>query len=161
MSTSFIAPKTGQYLVRHTSSRCNLHLRLLSTASLVCPLSGWTVVNSSLRADALQVRLNFALAVKLKEIRMRTFTALAVAVASVAIAGVSLSVSSQPTPQTIEQCAAVLPKGENFTFTVSGSIDTTGPAPKLTGEMSLSDGTQRDRANEGRAFGECIARFFK
>jgi hypothetical protein len=92
---------------------------------------------------------------------MRTLIAIAIAATGIAVAIISTAVASQPVPSTIEQCAGLLPQGKNYKFEVTGSVDTTGSAPKLSGEMSVSDGTQVDRTAESAAFGECIARLIK
>lgn len=92
---------------------------------------------------------------------MRTLIAIAIAATGIAVAIISTAVASQPGASTIEQCAGLLPHGKTYTFEVSGSVDTTGSAPELSGEMSVSDGTQVDRTAESAAFGECIAKLIK
>lgn len=92
---------------------------------------------------------------------MRTFTAIAIAATGIAIATLSTATASQPGPSTIEGCAALLPKGKTYVFEISGSVDTTGDAPKLSGEIIVSDGTELDRTEESAAFGQCIAKLIK
>lgn len=92
---------------------------------------------------------------------MRILTAVAIAATGIAVAVVSTAIASQPGPSTIEQCAALLPQGRTYTFEIAGNIDTTGKAPKLSGEMSVSDGTHEDLTAESAAFGECLARLIR
>jgi hypothetical protein len=92
---------------------------------------------------------------------MRTFVAITTAVVGVAVAIISTAIASGAASGTIEQCAALLPQGKTYTFEVSGSVDTTGSKPKLTGEMSVSDGTETDRTAESAAFAQCIAKLIK
>jgi hypothetical protein len=92
---------------------------------------------------------------------MRTLIATAIAATGIAVAIVSTAIASQPGPSTIEGCAALLPQGKTYTFEVTGSVDTTGSAPKLSGEISVSDGTEVDQSAESAAFGQCIAKLIK
>lgn len=87
---------------------------------------------------------------------MRVLVVAGLAVMGIAVAIVSNAIASQPAPSTIEGCAALLPPGKTYTFEIAGSIDTTGPAPKLSGEMTVSDGTEQESA-ETAAFGQCMA----
>ena len=80
-------------------------------------------------------------------------------IAAVAIASTGFASSDRRV--TIEQCASLLPAGKVYTFEVTGTVDTKGAAPKLSGEMSVSDGTTVDRRNESAAFGQCIARLIR
>ncbi len=92
---------------------------------------------------------------------MRTMIAMAIAATGITVAIISAAVASQSGPSTIERCAALLPQGKNYTFELTGSVDTTGSAPKLSGQMSVSDGTQVDRTTESAAFGMCIAKLIR
>jgi len=94
---------------------------------------------------------------------MRTSIAFAIAGAGLATAVVSTGMATEPRPttSTIEQCAALLPQGKTYTFQVTGTVDTTGSTPKLSGEMSVSDGTHDDSSAASAAFGECIGRLIK
>ncbi len=92
---------------------------------------------------------------------MRILIATAIAATGIVVAVISTAIASQPGPSTIEQCAGLLPQGKAYTFEVTGNIDTTGSAPKLSGEMSVSDGTEVDRTAESAAFGQCIAKLIK
>jgi hypothetical protein len=92
---------------------------------------------------------------------MKKLVALSTAAAVLTTAIVSAAVASQNTRATLQQCASLLPAGKVYTFEVSGNVDTTGKAPKLSGEMSVSDGTQVDRSHENAAFGQCVAKLLK
>ena len=92
---------------------------------------------------------------------MRTALCLAVAACSVFAAVGSTAVANQAERRTLEQCAALLPKGEKFSFELTGTVDTSGATPKLSGEFSMSDGTQRDRQQDGAAFQACFARLVR
>lgn len=78
-------------------------------------------------------------------------------VASVLVVGTPWA--SQPTEgvRTLEQCAALLPPGQVYSFEITGSVDATGEAPVLSGQMSVSDGTETDRTEETADFQRCIA----
>lgn len=92
---------------------------------------------------------------------MRTLIVLAIATAATAGALVATATASQPAASTIEQCAALLPKGKTYRFTIAGSVDTTGALPVLSGEMSVNDGTEADRSAETESFGQCMARLIR
>jgi hypothetical protein len=69
-----------------------------------------------------------------------------------------LTAASAPeSPQTIRQCASLLPKGKSYSFSLTGSIDTTGAEPRLSGALTVSDGTTEDKPQEGAAFAQCIS----
>ena len=92
---------------------------------------------------------------------MRTLIATVIAAAGIAVAILSTATASQPAPSTIEGCAALLPQGKNYSFEVAGSVDTTGSAPKLSGEITVSDGTEVDQTSESAAFAQCIAKLIR
>ncbi|MCC5825912.1 hypothetical protein [Alkalimonas sp.] len=92
---------------------------------------------------------------------MRTLIALAIVVAGIAVAVIRVATASQPAVNTIEQCASLLPPGKVYTFEVMGIVDTTSGSPQLSGEMSISDGTEQDRSAETEAFGQCLARLIR
>ena len=71
------------------------------------------------------------------------------------------AVASQPGPSTIEQCAALLPQGRTYSFKIAGTVDTTGPAPALSGQVSVTAGSEEDRTDESAAFGQCIAKLIR
>ena len=81
--------------------------------------------------------------------------------AGLAVAILSTAFASQGNRATLEQCASLLPRGKIYTFEVTGSVDTKGATPKLSGEMTVSDGTTVDRQAESAAFGQCIAKLIK
>ncbi|TXK60483.1 hypothetical protein [Alkalisalibacterium limincola] len=87
---------------------------------------------------------------------MRILVATAIAAAGIVAATVATAIASQESPRTLEQCAALLPAGKVYSFEIIGSIDATGSAPALSGEMSVSDGTEVDRSEETAAFGQCV-----
>ncbi|AKC86377.1 hypothetical protein [Pseudoxanthomonas suwonensis] len=92
---------------------------------------------------------------------MRILVATAIAATGIIIAAVSTAIASQSAPSTFEQCAVLLPQGKVYTFEITGSVDATGAAPKLSGEMSVSDGTEVDRTDESAAFGQCVAKLLR
>lgn len=93
---------------------------------------------------------------------MRIMIATIIAATGVVVATTTAALASQPANGTIEQCAALLPKGKVYTFEIKGTVDATGPVHKLSGEMSVSDdGAEADRAEESAAFGQCIARLIR
>ena len=81
--------------------------------------------------------------------------------AGLAVAALSTALASQDKRGTFEQCASLLPRGKVYTFEVTGSVDTKGTKPRLSGEMTVSDGTNVDRQAESAAFGQCIAKLMK
>jgi len=83
-------------------------------------------------------------------------TLLAASLLSVAAVGSVAVATPQPVPS-LQQCATLLPKGKTYTYSMTGSIDTVGARPKVSGIFSVSDGTTIDRHEEGAAFGKCIA----
>jgi hypothetical protein len=92
---------------------------------------------------------------------MRILIATAIAATGVIVATATAALASQPAPATIEQCAQLLPKGKVYAFEITGRVDATGPAPQLSGEMSVTDGTEVDRTEETAAFGQCMARLIR
>lgn len=92
---------------------------------------------------------------------MRTLAVTSIAVIGIVVATATTSLASQASQATFEQCAALLPQGRVYTFEIAGSVDATGPAPVLSGEMSVSDGTEVDRSEESAAFGQCVARLLR
>ncbi|MBX3724778.1 MAG: hypothetical protein KF823_02540 [Xanthomonadales bacterium] len=87
--------------------------------------------------------------------RSAFFAILAAAVLTLAQAAIAQS--ALDAPRTLEQCAALLPPGQIYSFEITGSIDATGDAPVLAGQMSVSDGSEVDRAEETAAFQQCLA----
>lgn len=47
--------------------------------------------------------------------------------------------------------------GQTYAFEITGNIDATGDAPVLTGQMSVSDGSEIDRSEETADFQRCLA----
>ena len=94
---------------------------------------------------------------------MRTSIAFVVAGLGLAVAiiGTAVASASRAAPSTIEQCAALLPQGKTYTFELVGSVDTTGSAPKLSGEMSVSDGSHVDISAESAGFAECLGKLIR
>ncbi len=92
---------------------------------------------------------------------MRKLLALAIAIPGIAVAIISTAGAAQSAPSTIEQCAALLPQGQTYTFEISGTVDNTGSAPTLSGEMSVTDGTEVDRTAETADFSQCIAKLIR
>jgi len=67
----------------------------------------------------------------------------------------------EASPRTLQQCATLLPAGKTYSFHMSGTIDRTQQEPVLSGTLSMEDGTNVDRGNEGEAFGKCVAALIK
>lgn len=78
-------------------------------------------------------------------------------VASILVTGTAWATQPAEGPRTLEQCAALLPSGQVYSFEITGSIDASGDAPVLSGQMSVSDGTELDRSEETAAFQQCLA----
>jgi hypothetical protein len=77
------------------------------------------------------------------------------------VASMTASRAAPAAPANVEDCARLLPKGKSYTYEANGKIDTSGTKPKVSFEMSVSDGSQEDRQAEGKAFGQCLAKLFK
>ena len=73
----------------------------------------------------------------------------------------SVAVSAPPSPTTIETCAALLPKGKSYTFSLTGTIDNTGTQPQLSGQLSVSDNSTVDKPQEGAAFAQCTSKLIR
>ena len=92
---------------------------------------------------------------------MRIVSALLLGSALSVLAVGSAAVSApEPTP-TIKQCATLLPAGKSYTFSLVGSIDTTGGEPKLSGELNVSDNTNVEKQYEGAAFAQCMGKLVR
>ncbi|MDZ3824502.1 MAG: hypothetical protein U0S76_12935 [Pseudoxanthomonas sp.] len=78
-------------------------------------------------------------------------------VAGVLLVGTAWATQPSEGPRTLEQCAALLPAGQVYSFEITGRVDATGEAPVLSGQMSVSDGTELDRSEETAAFQQCLA----
>jgi hypothetical protein len=83
--------------------------------------------------------------------------AIAIAVVGTTLALIAAAGAAPPAAATIEQCAALLPAGKQYSFEIKGTIDTTGESPALSGEISVADGTQQEASADSQAFAECIA----
>lgn len=88
---------------------------------------------------------------------MRLLTATALVATGILIATAASAIADHQGPRTLEQCATLLPTGKVYSFEIVGDIDATGETPTLSGEMSVSDGTEVDRSEETAAFGQCLA----
>ena len=89
-------------------------------------------------------------------------TATLVTVMALSLVAQSSAAPASPEPAaTIERCAKLLPKGKQYTFAVSGSIDSTGASPVVHGELSLSDGTGDDLTKPAGPFAECFAKLVR
>lgn len=73
----------------------------------------------------------------------------------------SIAVAEQPSVPTLQQCAAQLPKGKTYSFSLTGTIDTSSAQPRLSGNLSVSDQTTVDRSQEGAAFAQCVGRLIR
>lgn len=92
---------------------------------------------------------------------MRNMIVTLAAATCIVVATATAALASQPVPATIEQCARLLPQGKVYTFEIKGEVDATGSAPQLSGEMSVSDGTDVDRSEETAAFGQCMGKLIR
>ena len=71
------------------------------------------------------------------------------------------ALATEQAPKMLQQCAAMLPAGKVYNFQMTGTIEMTGGAPEVRGNMAVDDGTQIDRTREydGQLFAKCIAAF--
>lgn len=92
---------------------------------------------------------------------MRKLIALAIATTGIAVAIISTAGATRPAASTIEQCATFLPQGKTYAFEISGTVDTKGATPALSGEMSVTDGTAVDRTAETAEFAQCMAKLIR
>ena len=92
---------------------------------------------------------------------MRTVHLLVLASLMSVLAVGSAAVSAPPSSTTIESCAALLPKGKSYTFSLTGTIDNTGTQPRLSGELSVSDNATVDKSQEGAAFAQCTSKLVR
>lgn len=63
----------------------------------------------------------------------------AISIASVLVAAFHTFAASAPHAKTIQECAALLPKGKSFKFTINGTIDTAGAKPVMHGSLNVSE----------------------
>ena len=82
-------------------------------------------------------------------------------VVSSLIASSSAAPAASATTPTIEQCAALLPPGKRYEFSVSGTIDYTGAKPVLHGDLSVGDETHDDLRQQAGPFAQCFARLVR
>jgi hypothetical protein len=92
---------------------------------------------------------------------MRTAATLVLGPALLVLAIGSIAQSAPETTATIQQCAKLLPKGKSYTFSLVGSIDTSGAQPHLSGELKVSDDTTVDKQGEGAAFAHCVGKLVR
>ncbi len=83
------------------------------------------------------------------------------AIAASAFLTGSMAVAEQASVPTLQQCAAQLPKGKTYSFSLTGTIDTSSEEPRLSGNLSVSDDTTVDRSHQGAAFAQCVARLIR
>lgn len=69
--------------------------------------------------------------------------------------------SASSTMSTMERCAKLLPQGRRYTFGINGTIDYSGAAPILHGELSLANDTNDDLTLEGSNFAQCFAKLVR
>ncbi len=92
---------------------------------------------------------------------MQTAATLVIAIAfSLVAPGSAAPVAPEPAT-TIEQCAKLLPQGKRYTFGVNGTIDYTGAAPILHGELALADDANNDLTQQAAPFAQCFAKFVR
>ena len=92
---------------------------------------------------------------------MRTASTLLLGSAFAVLAVGSMAQPVRESTPTIQQCAALLPKGKSYTFTLTGAIDTRGAEPHLSGELKVSDSTTVDKQHEGAAFAQCVGKLVR
>ena len=92
---------------------------------------------------------------------MQTAAPLAIALVFSLVATGSAAPAAPERPSTIEGCAKLLPQGKRYTFGVNGTIDYTGAAPVLHGELALADDTNADLTQQAEPFAQCFARFVR
>jgi hypothetical protein len=92
---------------------------------------------------------------------MRNLSLLLLTSVVVVIGISSTAVSAPDVSPTIKQCASLLPKGKSYTFSLVGSIDTTGSEPRLSGELNVSDNSKVEKQQEGAAFAQCVGKLVR
>jgi hypothetical protein len=92
---------------------------------------------------------------------MQTATTLVIALVFALVAPGSAAPAAPKIASTIEQCAKLLPQGKRYTFGVNGTIDYTGAAPILHGELTLADDDNHDLTQQAGDFAECFAKFVR
>lgn len=62
---------------------------------------------------------------------------------------------------TIEGCIGFLPAGKSYSFSIAGSVDTTGASPKMVGSFTLLDPSlpteDVELPEEAKGFTSCVA----
>ncbi|MGX2040053.1 hypothetical protein ACWJKU_07940 [Methylocaldum sp. MU1018] len=70
-------------------------------------------------------------------------------------------VHSSDAGNTIEGCVDFLPAGKSYSFSIVGSVDTTGSTPKMVGSFTLSDpdllAGHAELPEEAKIFASCVA----
>ena len=92
---------------------------------------------------------------------MKTTAALVTAVALSVLAQSSAAPAAPEVASTMEQCAKLLPPGRHYTFGVNGTIDYSGAAPVLHGELSLSNDTNDDLTRPAAPFAQCFSKLVR
>ncbi len=68
------------------------------------------------------------------------------------------------TAKSIQECATLLPKGKSYTYTIKGTIDTTGEKPSMHGSFTVSEVNTKSvatGATDTEAFADCIKALIK
>lgn len=82
-----------------------------------------------------------------------------------ATVGLQFDAFAAPQPgKTIQECATLLPKGKSYTYTIKGTVDTTGAKPVMHGSFTVSEGNANSvatGATDTEAFVGCVKALIK
>lgn len=74
------------------------------------------------------------------------------------------AVAAPQTAKTIQECTALLPKGKSYTYTIKGTIDTTGAKPSMHGSFTVSEVKAKSvaiGATDTEKFAGCVKALIK
>ena len=74
------------------------------------------------------------------------------------------AIAAPQVDKTIQECAALLPKGKTYTYTIKGTVDTTGAKPMMHGSFTVAEAKANDvatGATDTEAFVGCVKALIK
>lgn len=94
----------------------------------------------------------------------KPFAVAAFVTSALLIYGAAVAAGGKPSV-TFETCAALMPPGKRYGFEISGTADTTGDAPRISGHFSVSDPALpfdlQGLPEEAKAFVDCLSGLIK